>query len=318
MSRRPTLNLPPDAPLFISARQAEALQVGWSRLSGPAGHRQLRGIYRTRAVDAPAGATDPAEVHAALLRALQWAPGEGKDIASHESAAFLGGCPDVAAPDSVHLTSIAGDRRRRLPGTTGHRGKVLPTEVVERDGVVLTNPAHTWLDLAATAWEDQLVVWGDWLVHPVWGGDWDAVPFTTPKDLELLLTHHRGRPGIRRARAALDRVRVGSDSPRETLLRLALVDAGLPEPAVNLPIRDAQGRIIHQGDLVYEEFRTTLEYEGRHHSDPDQVARDIARHEALAAHDWLELRFSARLAQDNWRPAIRKVRQGLRSRGWHG
>ena len=57
---------------------------------------------------------------------------------------------------------------------------------------------------------------------------------------------------------------------------------------------------------------------GRHHSDPDQVARDIARHEALAAHDWLELRFSARHAQDNWRPAIRKVRDGLRSRGWHG
>lgn len=131
MSRRPSLNLPPDAPLFISARQAETLQVGWSRLSGPAGHRHLRGIYRTRAVETPAGSTDPVEVHAALVQALQWAPGEGKDIASHESAAFLWGFPDVGPPDSVHLTSIAGDRRRRLPGTTGHRGKVLPTEVVE-------------------------------------------------------------------------------------------------------------------------------------------------------------------------------------------
>mgnify|MGYP006190244613 CR=1 FL=1 len=83
-------------------------------------------------------------------------------------------------------------------------------------------------------------------------------------------------------RLAADRARVGSDSPKETGLRLALVDAGLPEPAVNRWILDPRtGGRVHRGDLTYEEYRLTLEYECRHHSDPDQVARDIDRQERL-------------------------------------
>ena len=143
MARPPSLSLPSPAPLFISTRQADALQIGRRRLTGPAGHRELRGVYRTQ-VDDPAAPPDPVERHAALVRALQWSPGRGTDIASHQSAAFLWGFPDVGPPDSVHLTSVAGDRRRRLPGTTGHRGKVVPEEVVERDGTVLTSAARTW------------------------------------------------------------------------------------------------------------------------------------------------------------------------------
>jgi hypothetical protein len=135
--------------------------------------------------------------------------------------------------------------------------------------------------------------------------------------LRRLLDRHRGKPGIRTARRAVSRARVGSDSPQETRLRLALVDAGLPEPAVNQwIIHPVTGEPLHQGDLTYDDLRIDLEYEGEHHSDPGQVQRDIARSERLQSADWLELRFSSRHSRDNWRPAIQKTRQALLSRGW--
>lgn len=181
----------------------------------------------------------------------------------------------------------------------------------------MTTPARTWLDLARTAGPWQLTLWADWLFNPVWGGDWDRLPLSTPEQLRRLVARHRGKPGIRVARLAAGRARVGSESPRETELRLALVDAGLPEPSVNRWIIDpVTGERIHRGDLTYDELRIDLEYEGKHHSEEGQVERDIARSERLQRADWLELRFSARHARNNWRPAIHKTREALIARGW--
>ncbi|MDI3331942.1 MAG: hypothetical protein QJR09_14600, partial [Micrococcus sp.] len=164
---------------------------------------------------------------------------------------------------------------------------------------------------------EQLVLWADWLYNPVWGGNWDRAALSTPEQIRRLLLDHRGKPGIRIARLAAERARVGSDSPKETELRLALVDAGLPEPAVNQWILDPfTGERIHRGDLTYEEYRLSLEYEGRHHSDPEQVARDIDRQERLEAAEWKEIRLSGRHARNGWRRAIEKTRSALAERGW--
>jgi hypothetical protein len=46
----------------------------------------------------------------------------------------------------------------------GHLLTFLPDEVVEYDGVRLTSPARTWLDLAALLTVDELVAAGDYLV----------------------------------------------------------------------------------------------------------------------------------------------------------
>jgi hypothetical protein len=41
--------------------------------------------------------------------------------------------------------------------------------------------------------------------------------------------------------------------------------AGLPEPEVNLIIRDELGAPIRRYDLLYRGSRTAVEYDGRHH-----------------------------------------------------
>ncbi|MFB8892689.1 hypothetical protein [Microbacterium plantarum] len=69
--------------------------------------------------------------------------------------------------------------------------------------------------------------------------------------------------GARSLRAALDRARSPVDSPRESLLRVALVDAGIPEPRVQLAIRTAAG--MRHADLGWPEHRLLLEYQGDEH-----------------------------------------------------
>ncbi|MFC7401978.1 hypothetical protein [Citricoccus sp. GCM10030269] len=298
-----------DTPDIVTLAQARALGTSRRTLQNPRSERHLHGIYGPRH-----GERDAASLHRGLLGAMSWS---ALDVASHESAAFLWGFPDVEPPQDLHLLSIAGDRRRRVKGMTGRRGLVLPEETTMVDGIAVTTPSRTWLDLAHGSSEFRMVLWADWLFNPVWGGDWERPALSTPEQLRAVLERHRGKPGIRTARRAADRARVGSDSPRETALRLALVDHGLPEPAVNEWIVDPEtGELLHKGDLTYEQYRITLEYEGRHHSEPEQVQRDISRHERLNRADWLELRFSALHARDDWRPAVRKTREALLSRGW--
>jgi hypothetical protein len=39
------------------------------------------------------------------------------------------------------------------------------------------------------------------------------------------------------------------------------MDAGLPEPEVNPDIRNASGRFVGRGDLVYRRWRVIVEYD---------------------------------------------------------
>ncbi|QCU78809.1 hypothetical protein E7744_12170 [Citricoccus sp. SGAir0253] len=303
------MDLPASVPDIVTVAEARELGIGRRRLQGARAERHLHGLYSPER-----RARDEAELHLSLLRATTAA---GADVASHGSAALVWGFPGARVPEELHLLSVAGDRRSRVRGTTGRRGLVLPSEVVRVGGIAVTTPGRTWLDLARAAGERRLVLWADWLFNPVWGGQWDRLPLSTPERLRDLLAAHRGKPGIRRARLALDRARVGSDSPQETSLRLALVDAGLPEPAVNQWIvHPLTGERLHRGDLTYQDLRIDLEYDGEHHSGPLQVQRDIERAERLQSVDWMELRFSARHARDDWAPAVRKTRAALLARGW--
>ncbi|MBF6842431.1 DUF559 domain-containing protein, partial [Acinetobacter baumannii] len=70
----------------------------------------------------------------------------------------------------------------------------------------------------------------------------------------------------------------------ETLLRLMLVFARLPEPKLNVDIVDGWGRHVARVDLLLRRWKVVVEYDGRHHeTDPAQWKRDRERREALEA-----------------------------------
>lgn len=140
-------------------------------------------------------------------------------------------------------------------------------------------------------------------------------PHATREDLEEMLDRHKGTPGIRKARVAVDRSRVGADSAQETRLRLALEDAGLPEPLLNM-VRDLGSGVFRQPDLSYPEQKVAVEYDCEGHSEAAQIVRDIAREEDFARADWLLVRISKRHMENEARSAVAKVRSALLNRGW--
>lgn len=222
----------------------------------------------------------------------------------------------------IHIARRRGASMPRRANVVGHLLTLLPAEVVEFDGVRLTSPERTWLDLAAVLAPDELVAAGDALVC-AHGAD-----FPVPRKalcgiegLRAVVARHPGCRGVRKARAALDLVRVGADSPPETRLRLALVRAGLGEPVLNYVVRGAGGPAgepipVLWPDAAYPQWRVALQYEGAHHNAEDQYLRDIRRADTAARHGWLELRVS-RLDLAGDPPAVvRRARSALESRGW--
>ena len=71
-------------------------------------------------------------------------------------------------------------------------------------------------------------------------------------------------------------------------LRVLLVLAGLPEPVVDLRLRDEDGHVVRRLDLAYEAERIAIELDGRHHIErQDRWVADIDRREELEAQGWL-------------------------------
>ena len=217
----------------------------------------------------------------------------------------------------VHVSRRPGFSMPRRLNVVGHLLTFLPGELVEYDGVRLTSPARTWLDLASMAGLDDLVIAGDSLVcfH---GTEFPAPrePLCTVADLRSIVANHPGARGVRKARAALEFIRVGADSQPETQMRLALVRAGLPEPKLNHVLWGVRGAPVLWPDAAYVEWRISIQYDGAGHGGSGQYLRDIRRESVTREYGWVEVRVSKDdLAAD--RPAVvRKVRAALESRGW--
>src|SRR6478736_3619698 len=213
--------------------------------------------------------------------------------ASHLTAAELGSLPvrqQKEAPPMYHVIRPEGSAHLNRPHVKVHRMKLYDDEVTLLDGIPITTPERTWLDLAEILTVDELVVAGDSCVRaPLLEFEGRDVPLCSLQDLQRMIDRHKGKRGLRKAKEAITLIRVGSDSPQESLLRLAIVRSGLPEPELNVPIITDDGTRHHEPDLSYRKYRIGIEYEGEHHGDDSQIARDIARSERYAALGWTEV-----------------------------
>ena len=81
----------------------------------------------------------------------------------------------------------------------------------------------------------------------------------------------------------------------ETRLRMLLILAGLPEPQVNLSVRDVGGRPLRRYDLCWPSVRVIVEYDGRHHIEREQNwESDLDRREAIDDDGWRMLIVTSR------------------------
>lgn len=258
--------MPPAGQLPVPFTRAEALAagIGVGSLTGSRFHRVFRNTY--------VPSTLPLTTEMCARAALRLAP-DGAVIA-RQTAAVLWGAVVPETPE-IHLTLPPGSRLRVHGIDARVRRSV---ESRQRHGMPLTSPGQTFHDLADDLDLVDVVVLGDSFVRIGLGG---------PSDLVAASSRLTG-PGTSAARRAGAYVRAGVDSAMETRLRLLLVLAGLPEPVVNLPLRDPEtGRVRYRLDLAYPKWKIAIEYDGRQHAESTQQWRwDVQRREELEGDGW--------------------------------
>lgn len=227
----------------------------------------------------------PALKAIATARARAYAAVAGTHVVfSHVTAARLWGFPLPARLERdlrVHVSVKHQSERPQAKGVVAH---LMPRDVLgplRRHGLPVTPPIETFCALAHVLTVPELVGIGDHLVRRI-------RPDATLEQLDAAVRRSAGRYGARKLREALALVRPRTDSSRETELRLVLVDAGMPEPMVNYPIRDVAGQLIRHGDLAYPELKVLVEYDGEQHRvDDEQYRRDKEQLERIIAAGWL-------------------------------
>ncbi|MHA7155282.1 endonuclease domain-containing protein [Arthrobacter sp. TMN-50] len=241
---------------------------------------------------------------------------------SHTTAAAIHGIPLprwCTTEPVIHLSRAAGGAGPRRRGVAGHRLAVQPGDLVKLHGVAMTSPARTWLDLAGLLSHEHLICAGDYLVCSHQRSFGEAKHAAVPlADLEQFLDHHRRTRGIRAARAAFVRLRVGVDSPPETLVRLMAEDAGLPYFNVDWPVLDPTGGVTFWTDLACEEYRTCVEYDGAHHLTPGQQSADARRDAWASELGWAQVKLNKLDLRQGKGSVVAKVAAALRRQGWAG
>lgn len=279
----------PMAPFLSSEIRGTELS-DW-QLRPPRYSQLFRGVW----IDSRVPLTTLLRGRAALLVA------EPGSALSHHTAAELWGGVVPDEPD-IHVTSRTRGSRRE--GIVGHvaRPKTLATRL---QGVPLTTPTQTFTDLRGLSLVDLVVL----------GGSLVRKERTTPDRLCGAASEVPGRLGQHLVRAA-SLVRAEVDSAMETRLRLLMVLAGLPEPAVNHKITRPDGSVRFRFDLAYPDYRLAIEYDGRQHAESDeQWGWDLGRREWVDTNDWrLVVNRSSDLYSTPAR-TLRRLTEAMRARG---
>ena len=211
--------------------------------------RLRRGAYVAGTLPA-----DVAAVHRLLVRATL-ACLRRPAVVSHQSAAVLHGLPLWDAPlDRVHVT--------REPNAWNHVSRVLRVhvaqlrddEVTSVDGVAVTTPVRTALDLARSLPHEAAVV------------TLDAALNRELLDLSILrarLMDIVGTPGSRSAARAVAFADGRSESVGESRSRVILHRWGLTPSGLQFEVCRRGGSSIGRTDFVWEERRLVGEFDGR-------------------------------------------------------
>ena len=196
-------------------------------------------------------ALDDTARHALVVRAaLSAQPGA---LVSHRSAAALLGLPIVGPrDDAVHLTVPAGSGGRSTPGARRHQwaGPVSERRV---DGIRVTSPARTLVDLGCGAGLLTAVVAGDAALR---------TGLVSAADLESELVALGTCRGIRTARRAVALMDGLAESPGESLSRVRMAELGLPMPTLQHEVRDASG-FVGRVDFYWPTCGVVGEFDGR-------------------------------------------------------
>ena len=243
------------------------------------------------------------DVSPTILAEAGWLWSGRKAVVAGRSAAALLGADWITADTPVEL--LHGNRNTPA-GIKTHGDRIAADQMIVVGGIPVTSPARTALDL------------GCWYPLGVAVEAVDALIRATGLDLAevgALIHRSQGRRGIRTARRVAALADGGSQSPKETWLRLLLTAGGLPRPRTQIPVRDDSGRVLAYLDMGWEEVMVAVEYDGeQHRTDRRQYTWDVRRAEMLDRLGWTVVRV---VAGDRREQILSRVRSAITRRALH-
>lgn len=187
---------------------------------------------------------------------------------------------DASAPIELNYSN-----NKTPPGIVSRAETLLADEVRPLHGLPVTTLSRTAFDLARRGTVRQAVARVDALANSTRLNIGDVLG---------LLPHHPNASGIRRVPRVLDLADSGSQSPRETWLRLLLMAAGFPRPETQIPVLRDGGRSFYYLDMGWRDVMIAIEYDGEQHRlDRGIYRNDRTRSEYIADVGWRRIRVVA-------------------------
>lgn len=182
-------------------------------------------------------------------------------VFSHWSAAALWGYPIIGAwPSRIHITFNPGTGQRSTPGVVRHITELRDEDVVELDGLFLTSPLRTLVDLARSAPFATGVAACDRALAEE-GTAEDAIPHLEREALVEWADRLDGQRGVRRLRSVVGFSDGRSGSPGESFSRVQIARLRLPRPDLQVEVVDLEGRVWHS-DFGWQGHRLPGEFDG--------------------------------------------------------
>jgi hypothetical protein len=180
-------------------------------------------------------------------------------VVSHWSAAAVWGFPVVDEwPSETQVIDVARVTTNRTSRILRRPAFLLPGDVDEWEGLLITSPARTCADLALAYGFEAGVLAMDFALH---------LGACAKADIGEQLERQPMARRLRGALAALEFADHRSESAGESFSRMAIAKFGFPQPRLQEPFSDSQGE-IGRTDFYWERFGLAAEFDG------DQKYRD--------------------------------------------
>jgi hypothetical protein len=205
--------------------------------------------------------------------------------------------------DDTEPIEVLVDDRRRQAGLVVRMDRVGDDEITTVDGLPVTTLARTAFDLGRYQKRSAAMARLDALMR--------AAPFAADDVLTLMQRYGPVR-GVRQLRELLPLVDPGAASPRESQLRLLLIDNGFPIPETQIPVLDG-GLPFAFLDMGWRHIQLAVEYDGdQHRTDRPQYVKDMRRHPRVAKRGWEVIRV---IAEDRESEILARVYEAWLRRG---
>ena len=192
------------------------------------------------------------------------------------------GLHGAAWVDDAEPIEILVEDRRRQSGLIIRMDRVADDEITAVAGLPVTTLARTAFDLGRYQKRSAAIARMDALMR-------DA-PFSVDEVLMLMRRYGPVR-GVRQLRELLPLVDPGAASPKESWLRLLLIDNGFPIPETQIPLFDGAVDPFAFLDMGWRHIQLAVEYDGdQHRTDRPQYVKDMRRHPRIARCGWEVIR----------------------------